>query len=1168
MTTRRSRPLPAASGPGPRSPVAEAVAGLTSRRRFLGAGMAAGATLGLPLMGCVDGGDDELPAAAPGPASPLATGPTETRTHFFNLSNHPTPAATHRYFAAGRSYVLERVADRPEVLARERVSNEFLRSVADAQITHHVENVEYPSDAVSICYQHTDIDAATWMMNAVSFYIPGSGATYAFAQAQAMVGSGAPLPTSVKRQRYDVRAAASARDFWEERALIDTSDQAAALLGMHPDLMSLEPNSAHHLHSNYVDNDIATFNLSLALDPKGKYGPAMPAPPGAPPGQKNATGWGTLSPVLGADNKPYVNEFDPAKQRRVYQPGLHPDIRQTLIAGTGDLIDAVKSDETLGRNITGLKPATAPAMTGDPAFAGTLWMRHDGRSHVADTGSPAAVAAGASASLLTLLEATPGSWFWPTATISDRTVSLSLLNWALRFLGVYVEFLDTSTSPPTVLKLADLDEYAKGTIISGHEKGLDSDTTMYVGLLGSAFAVLGIPVAPGFTLPSFTMPAKAVQARLLAGGLSFQGGNSRPDTVVPGAIMTGIFNYGVTSLLAAIGAGAGVGAVFELIPPIASALVSELIIVISTYLNAKNGAAGLVDLLSSASFWENQALAIAKLIVTRAAGVAMAKVIALIVGESTTAAVIDAIPIAGWISLGISVGVGVISVIETSAELALSPWTFVDTLVPTHNLRVPLLPAADGPGTFPPSASQCTVTALFDDGTPHKTTIALDPANPPRTLPPVVFQGVPLGGFVSVEVSFYGQTKSGAVGPLLGKAESGRVSNTVDTLPTLQITEYPYPIDATTLYVHQRKTTFDASAGARAWVETADAPTLNRHNAPTSGRGSVTRFNGITVRDGSFQPPAPSYIGYSWYGDPFGPDGVPACASNSGGASDFVVNLNADVASAGYAVAGCGLLPGVRIAYSLFGTGGLSYYLDTSGAEPIVRRVVLDGTPSFDAASAGLAHAVLNRVPDSLLLHPANYVVGVNTANHRLEIGKLSSTGLPDAVASVSARAQVRAGQGSRPGLLNAPLHSAVSSDGTIVVLEQGDPSSNVPARLQAFDIGGNPVPFFSKQPLGNYFLVLSATPNTRFGYLDMALEPTGFCYVLSYDLSLFAYRLDIYNADQTGTAPIATTSGFNAARIAVDKWRSLYALNYEVLVRPTGLAEPTVSVWGPQKQV
>jgi hypothetical protein len=64
-------------------------------------------------------------------------------------------------------------------------------------------------------------------------------------------------------------------------------------------------------------------------------------------------------------------------------------------------------------------------------------------------------------------------------------------------------------------------------------------------------------------------------------------------------------------------------------------------------------------------------------------------------------------------------------------------------------------------------------------------------------------------------------------------------------------------------------------------------------------------------------------------------------------------------------------------------------------------------------------------------------------------------------------------------------------------------------------------------------------------------------------------HRLDIYHAEQAGAAPICSTVGINAARLAVDFWRSVYTLNYEVLRLPDGsipatLTEPSVSLWVP----
>jgi hypothetical protein len=86
--------------------------------------------------------------------------------------------------------------------------------------------------------------------------------------------------------------------------------------------------------------------------------------------------------------------------------------------------------------------------------------------------------------------------------------------------------------------------------------------------------------------------------------------------------------------------------------------------------------------------------------------------------------------------------------------------------------------------------------------------------------------------------------------------------------------------------------------------------------------------------------------------------------------------------------------------------------------------------------------------------------------------------------------------------------------------------------------------------------------------YLDLAVEYTGYLYVLSYNANSFSYRLDIYHPNQSGNQPISHTPNVNAARLTVDYWRNVYTLNYELLTLPNGtaagLTEPSVSMWIP----
>jgi hypothetical protein len=88
--------------------------------------------------------------------------------------------------------------------------------------------------------------------------------------------------------------------------------------------------------------------------------------------------------------------------------------------------------------------------------------------------------------------------------------------------------------------------------------------------------------------------------------------------------------------------------------------------------------------------------------------------------------------------------------------------------------------------------------------------------------------------------------------------------------------------------------------------------------------------------------------------------------------------------------------------------------------------------------------------------------------------------------------------------------------------------------------------------------------------YLDIACEPEGFIYVLSYlrpGEKLSDYRLDIYNPDGTHLARTPKNSGdpgVNAAKISVDHWRTLFTLNYETILGPGGRPEPSISQWAP----
>ena len=1132
-----------------------------SRRDFLKRGAGVGMALNLPLLLSACGGSDDEPASAGPPPA------VHTRTLFFNLSHENFAGKAYYLTGGGRRYALIPVSDQPEVLQRARQTNVFLRTVPDTQITHHVENAVFASDSVTLCYVSADLDtqAGTWSMSAVQLYIPPAGATYAYAQARKLKPSGA-LPLSARRMRYGAGPAMTEQDLRDERDLLDTVSHAATLVGCHPDLMSLEPNSAHTVHSNHIDRNFDVFRLGQELAQAGLATPQLSA------GQPNASGWATLQPVPGnSPGVPLKNVNGLHKGRIQYQPSLQPRLRPLARVGMTATIPAVKDDTSLGGDVSGLNPGS-----NDPpntTLNGAMWLRHDGLTKVDQSAAPAASASNVS---MVLKQQNPQSGYKVTASTTQKgsviNASLSLVNWYLEFRGVWLQFLDANAN---VLNLASIPEYVSGTIVASHDKSTDTATEMFVSVIGPVFTVLAIPTAPGFLQPSFNVPASASTVRILSSGLSYQGGNTYPETVLPGAIMTGVFNYGVTALLAAVGGGLFTAALWkEVVIPFARPLVLELITIINGSLNP-NGNKPLVSQLISPGFWEEQALVVAKTLVTQGVGEGVNALVEYIAAQVTEGAAEDAVPVAGEIMEAVSIAVGDASLIETSVELANTPWTYVSDLVFTHDLSVTILkdsgnpnanPPDPGDDTFPKAANSYTVTAMFDAGTPYQQTFALN-APVPSTIPPVVFSNVPLGGNVNVSVAFVQKAiVPGQEDVLLGKGTTGLIPNAVATAPTFAIEELSFPISANTIYQHRQKTTLDASSN-HVWAAGA-APTANAGNTTCGAAGTLCGFRSISVRQGTGS--VRGYVGYAWQAQNTNSGIAPSCVGGGVGQLDQEANLNTDSgnnganAQMGYVNGACGIgVGGVKVAYNLLSHSSANFYLDTTNPNvPMVRQVTLEPTPAFASPLSGQAWGALNFSSDSLLLHPAGHLVSINNQNNKIETHQIPSASMADATAQVQLLAQVKSGKGSRPGLIDSPVAAAISADGVILVLEVGN------NRVQAFDLGANPVRHFTKQS-SPYSLTLGGTdPTQGWQYLDLAVEFTGYMYVLSYNQNTFIYRLDLYHPDQPDSSPIATTQNINAARLTVDFWRNVYTLNYEVLQLPggvaAGLTEPSVSLWTP----
>jgi hypothetical protein len=265
--------------------------------------------------------------------------------------------------------------------------------------------------------------------------------------------------------------------------------------------------------------------------------------------------------------------------------------------------------------------------------------------------------------------------------------------------------------------------------------------------------------------------------------------------------------------------------------------------------------------------------------------------------------------------------------------------------------------------------------------------------------------------------------------------------------------------------------------------------------------------------------------------------------------------------------------------------------LEKDGGYHLRRLPKPEDGKSIDPNTAKLSFGRFQYAPESMAIHPSGYVVGLSHEFHKIQVARLERDGAADdklPVARVySGKGTNFDGRGGRPGLLVQPIAVTCTYDGTLLILENLRSESFTRARVQAFDVQGNPVEAFrdgADRP--SPFLELPAENRT---YLDVAAvggKSRTYVFVLYYKgrgAKASDYHLSVF---QTGDAkpprnPLLTTGGVSAARIAADMWNTVYALNYAMTTDgaghpagpksegtgPAGRTVPSLSAWVPGKR-
>ncbi|WP_327350837.1 hypothetical protein [Streptomyces sp. NBC_01304] len=533
------------------------------------------------------------------------------------------------------------------------------------------------------------------------------------------------------------------------------------------------------------------------------------------------------------------------------------------------------------------------------------------------------------------------------------------------------------------------------------------------------------------------------------------------------------------------------------------------------------------------------------------------------------AAAEDAIPFIDTALAVLNKAVTAAQLAETTAEVLQSPFVYETDLVRSVELDVTLKPDP-GYNKFPDYHDHYTVTVSYDVGTTLPVvTNYLDDDHPVSDAIVVKFPAVPSGGNLKVLVVFYAedgwQSGQGQTDWIDSVVEKGQLS--VEVVVT---TNEP-TLNDQSVYLHKCKIG-QLSSGDLGWLDYPGKPPTATVTTPSpyASKGkALVQWADLTVAQ------SPEMIGYCWQatGLSVPPDQPDRPVSND--ALWMLQNLSVlEHPQAGLSYPKVGFTGQPLMAYDLASSDdgkGANFFVDpTRGAfdpksNPAggyhLRRLTLSHAGPGPVFGVG-SNQSYGRFPlpmDHCVYHSQGFVFGINSATHKIFKLDVLDSYVADQDAPMATQA---AGKGTRDGLIYQPVAIAAALDGRVLVLEAGN------QRVQAFDTCGKPVKYFADpdnpgDPNAK-IATMALVKRSQTHLLDLATEAQGYLYVLSYTgdgSKPTQYQMDLYNPDGS---LLVSTPKVPAARMTVDILRSMYTLNFEVIVDAYGRPQPSVSQWLP----
>ncbi|KQO17261.1 hypothetical protein [Paenibacillus sp. Leaf72] len=693
-----------------------------------------------------------------------------------------------------------------------------------------------------------------------------------------------------------------------------------------------------------------------------------------------------------------------------------------------------------------------------------------------------------------------------SADPQSKQFQIVLQNSFPAFYSLYTEFLDASGALITL-------EAGEWTSRLQSGSPFETATLKFIGLVPPTLGIAGMPAAAQQTTQSFQIPSAAVSVRLTFGTLGALGWNSVANPLP--FFFSAVLGYAVPWIMKSAGEYTSATAAwyYELFSD--SGIVMEL----EKTAGILSSAVSTLDAINLLCAQTGKLLF----------GGSLPKLLAALRLKYKDDVLIQAAqstywPLAGMLS---SLQSGAVSgVVETLSVPATFAQVYSMNMIVVSTVEVYPDPAH---GTWPLTAASYTVKWTGNGDVQTESGLINGIWSDP--LLKSSFANVPHNAAVSAQAFIYD-----ASGALVGQGEASGIASSTLSI----VIQENAPAAAAKGYRQTMALAFSPEAGFN-WQPATEADPSTIASLDCSNVGTnLCQLTGI-----SFNAAASALV-YGWRAS-----GQTCAPCSGGGAGAQMYRLQAISVSSSPAhslkPASCGFYTMTTIAAGHNCDNNL--FFDTRTEPYALRNIALGDAGVFQFPTGTCRGYLTLSTVDDLTAHPAGFAAAVSTAASMLQIVQLSAQPVADSAApgpySVG-------GVGTRPGLMQQPVAVAAAPDGTLIVLEAGN------KRLQAFDVFGNSQNYFAMSP------VLQLRQTSGISYIDLDIDVDGNMYVLSYSgggNQASQYLLDVYSWQG---ALLSSTEGVNAAKIAVDEWRNLYALDYSLMQGPQGDTSPAIRVWTP----